>query len=74
MSAMNSPAGCQLKSHQRPVAAHMLVFDKLPLELRRALAEARGNYCPMCARDAWRRYGPELAVQLVAESERSATT
>ena len=56
------------------MATHMRVFDQLPAELRHALAEARGNFCPLCARDAWRRYGPELAVQLVAESERSATT
>ena len=70
--AMNSPAGCRLKAHQRPVASHMRVYDQLPVEIRRALAEARSNFCPLCARDAWRRYGTELAVRLVAESERDA--
>jgi hypothetical protein len=51
----------------------MRAYDALPAELRRALAEARSNLCPLCARDVWRRYGTELAVQLVIESERDAS-
>ena len=65
---MNSPAGCRLKAHQRPLATHMRVYDQLPAEIRHALAEARSNFCPLCARDVWHRYGTELAVQLVVES------
>ena len=70
---MNSPAGCRLMAHQRSVAAHMRTYDQLPAEIRRTLAEPRSNFCPLCARDAWRRYGTELAVRLVAESERDAS-
>ena len=70
---MNSQGTCRLKAHHRPVAAHMRAYDQLPAEIRRALAEARSNFCPLCARDAWRRYGTALAVRLVAESERDAS-
>jgi hypothetical protein len=70
---MNSSGTCRLKAHQRPRTTHMRAYDALPAELRRALAEARSNLCPLCARDVWRRYGTELAVQLVIESERDAS-
>jgi Family of unknown function (DUF6525) len=70
---MNSSGTCRLKAHQHPVTTHMRVYDQLPAELRRALAEARSNFCPLCVRDAWRRYGTELAVQLMVESESGAT-
>jgi hypothetical protein len=56
--------GCTRHRHADP----MKVYDRLPAEVRRGLAIAPINFCPICVAADMRRHGLEWTVRQLAEA------
>lgn len=63
------PGGASCRGHTRE--QHWDVFDALPAVLRRAVADAPYNYCPVYARELYLEHGLTLAVEALLEVQPS---